>query len=68
MSHTRVVIVTSYNIATYKAAWEQGQLLVRDHGCNLSVHKVKVGPEALFRIIYLPYLASHRCGSHINTF
>ena len=35
MSHTRVVIVVSCKIATYKAAWEQGQLLVRADGCNL---------------------------------
>ena len=68
MSHTRAVIVVSCKLATYKAAWEQGQLLVRADGCNLSVHKVKVGPEALFRIIYLPYLASHQCGSHMNRF
>jgi len=68
MSHTRVVIMVSCKLATYKAAWEQGQQLVRADGCNLSVHKVKVGPEALFRIIYLPYLASHQCGSHMNRF
>jgi len=68
MSHTRVVIVVSCKLATYKAAWEQGQLVVRAGGCNLSVHKVKVGPEALFRKIYLPYLASHQCGSHTNRF
>jgi len=68
MSHTRAVIVVSCKIATYKAAWGKGQLLVRADGCNLSVHKVKVGPEASFQKIYLPYLASHQCGSHMNRF